>query len=83
MDRIKRGCRELGLSYMDSVTNFISIDTEIENIRVVKALRDRGVRVSTPGYDATGTYIRASTGLPEDTDLFLSTLKDVLVEQLS
>ena len=32
-------------------------------------------RVSTPGYDATGTYIRASTGLPEDTDAFLSALR--------
>ena len=82
MNRIKKGCQDLGLAYMDSVTNFISIDTGAENGSVVKALRERGVRVSTPGYDATGTYIRASTGLPEDTDLFLSALKDVLGQQL-
>ena len=66
---------------MNSVTNFISIDTGMENGPVVKALRDRGVRVSTPGYDATGTYIRASTGLPEDTHAFLSALEDVLAQQ--
>ena len=81
MSRIKKGCQDLGLAYMDSVTNFISIDTGVESGPVVRALRDRGVRVSTPGYDATGTYIRASTGLPEDTDAFLSALEDVLALQ--
>jgi len=81
MNRIKEGCRKMGLSYMDSVTNFISIDVGIENGPVVKAMRDRGVRISTPGYEATGTYIRASTGMPEDTDAFLSALEEVLAEQ--
>ena len=83
MNRIKKGCRDLGLSYMDSVTNFISIDVGLDNNLVVKAMRDKGVRVSTPGYEATGTYIRVSTGLPEDTNAFLAALAEILANPLS
>ena len=78
MNRIKNKCDDLGLKYMNSVTNFISIDVELPNGDVVKAMRDRGIRISTPGYESNGTYIRVSTGLSDDTTTFLSTLEEVL-----
>ena len=78
MNRIKKKCSDLGLSYMNSVTNFISIDVELPNGDVVKAMRDRGIRISTPGYESNGTYIRVSTGLSDDTTAFLNTLEEVL-----
>jgi histidinol-phosphate aminotransferase len=80
MNRIKSKCQELGLSYMDSVTNFISIDVGLPNGNVVKAMRDRGIRISTPGYESNGTFIRASTGLSDDTTAFLTTLEEVLAQ---
>ena len=82
MNRIKKKCSDLGLSYMNSVTNFISIDVELPNGDVVKAMRDRGIRISTPGYESNGTYIRVSTGLSDDTTAFLNTL-EVVLEKIS
>ena len=83
MNRIKAKCKKLGLHYMDSVTNFISIDVEIPNGEVVKAMRDRGIRISTPGYESNGTFIRVSTGLSDDTTAFLVALEEVLQELAS
>ena len=83
MNRIKAKCRELGLHYMDSVTNFISIDAGIPNGEVVKAMRDRGIRIATPGYESNGTFIRASTGQPEDTEAFLTALVEILADSAS
>jgi len=80
MNRIKSKCQELGLHYMDSVTNFISIDVGLPNGEVVKAMRDRGIRISTPGYESNGTFIRVSTGLTDDTTVFLIALEEVLGE---
>ena len=83
MNRIKAKCKKLGLHYMDSVTNFISIDVGIPNGEVVKAMRDRGIRISTPGYESNGTFIRVSTGLSDDTTAFLVALEEVLQELAS
>ena len=83
MNHIKAKCRELGLHYMDSVTNFISIDAGIPNGEVVKAMRDRGIRIATPGYESNGTFIRASTGQPEDTEAFLTALEEILADSAS
>ncbi|HIP08561.1 MAG TPA: hypothetical protein EYG65_02390 [Rhodospirillales bacterium] len=65
---------------MDSATNFISIDVGIPNGEVVKAMRDRGIRISIPGYESNGTFIRVSTGLTDDTTVFLIALEEVLGE---
>ena len=83
MDRIKAKCKNLRLNYMDSVTNFISIDVGIPNGEVVKAMRDRGIRISTPGYESNGTFNRVSTGLSDDTTAFLLALEEVLQELAS
>ena len=78
MNLIKSRCQEMGLRYMDSVTNFISIDVGLPNGEVVKTMRDRGIRISTPGYESNGTFIRVSTGRSDDTTVFLTALKEVL-----
>lgn len=83
MNHIKARCRKLGLPYMDSVTNFISIDVGLPNGEIVKAMRDRGIRIATPGYKSNGTFIRASTGQPEDTVAFLTALEEILADSSS
>ena len=50
MSKIKAKCQELGLNYMDSVTNFISIDVGVPNGELVQKMRERGIRISTPCY---------------------------------
>ncbi len=77
-ERLTTGMRALGLSPMDSVTNFIGVDAGMDAGYVVRAMRERGIRIATFGYEAAGTCIRVSTGLPEDTDAFLGALKEVL-----
>ena len=78
--RIIAGVRAMGLDAMDSVTNFIPIDVKRAAGPVVKGLRDRRVRVAGFGYEANGTFIRASTGLPADTDALLDGLTEILAE---
>ncbi|MBT7957399.1 MAG: aminotransferase class I/II-fold pyridoxal phosphate-dependent enzyme [Rhodospirillaceae bacterium] len=77
-DRIVEGLRELGYEPMQSVTNFVACDIGRPGMEVVKAMRERGVRISTVGGDAFVNYIRVSMGIPEDTDAFLRELRDVL-----
>ncbi|MEE2745862.1 MAG: aminotransferase class I/II-fold pyridoxal phosphate-dependent enzyme, partial [Pseudomonadota bacterium] len=81
MERIKSKCHELGLSYMDSVTNFICIDTGVANGDIVNKMREMNIRVSTPGYDSKGTFIRVSTGQSEDTTAFLLALESLLAKR--
>jgi histidinol-phosphate/aromatic aminotransferase/cobyric acid decarboxylase-like protein len=68
----------MGLNVMESVTNFVGVDVGRDAGEVVAEMRKRGVRISTFGYKSSGTFIRVSTGLPEDTDAFLSNLSEVL-----
>jgi histidinol-phosphate aminotransferase len=76
--RVVEGLRELGFEPMKSVTNFVSCKIDRAGAEVVTAMRERGVRISTIGGDEFANYIRLSMGIPEDTDAFLSNLKEVL-----
>ena len=78
MTRIKEACGDLGLSYMDSVTNFISIDVGRPGGEVVQQMRERGIRIATLGYDGKDNFIRVSMGQAKDTDAFLTALRDIL-----
>ena len=78
MGRIKAACRDMRLGYMDSVTNFIAIDVGRPAAQVVDAMRERSVRIATPGDDSRPTWIRASTGMPDDTEAFLTALREIL-----
>ena len=76
--RITEGVSAMGLATMASVTNFIPIDVRRPAGPVIQGLRDRRVRVAGFGYEASGHFIRVSTGTPEDTDAFLTALEQVL-----
>ncbi|MBT6275798.1 MAG: aminotransferase class I/II-fold pyridoxal phosphate-dependent enzyme [Chromatiales bacterium] len=76
-NRIRDGFRALGIEPMASVTNFISADIGMDAGTMVKAMRERGIRIATFGDPAYPTLIRVSTGFPEDTDAFLTALKEI------
>ena len=76
--RIITGLRDMGYSPMESVTNFVSCDIKHPATDVVKAMRARGVRISTVGGNEFINFIRLSMGRSEDTDAFLENLKEVL-----
>ncbi len=80
MSRIKDACRELGLTYMDSATNFISIDVGRSGKDVVAQMRERGIRITTPGYDGVPNHIRVSMGQAADTEAFLAALREILAD---
>lgn len=79
-ERLIDGLRAMGLAPMPSVTNFVGVDVRRNAGDVVAAMRERGVRIATFGYEAAGTCVRMSTGLPADTDVCLETLATVLAE---
>jgi histidinol-phosphate aminotransferase len=76
--RVIKGLRDMGYHPLESVTNFVSCDIKHLATDIVKAMRARSVRISTVGGDEFKNYIRLSMGKPEDTDAFLSNLKEVL-----
>jgi histidinol-phosphate aminotransferase len=79
-ERIKAGLRELGARPLESVTNFVAADVGVPAERVVRGMRERGVRIASFGYEAAGTWFRISTGTPADTDACIEALAEVLGE---
>ena len=76
--RITNGLKDMGYNPMDSVTKFVSCNINQPATDIVKAMRARGVRISTVGGNEYVNFIRLSMGTPEDTDAFLDNLKKVL-----
>lgn len=77
-ERLSDALRAMGLVVLPSVTNFIGVDVGRNAGEVVAAMRERSVRISTFGYEATGSFVRISTGRAEDTDACVKALKEVL-----
>ena len=78
--RIIKGLQDMGYEPMDSVTNFVACDVKHPGADIVKAMRSRGVRISTVGGAKFENFIRLSMGTPEDTEAFLFHIKEVLSE---
>ena len=75
-ERVGREASSLGATVYPSSTNFMLLRTEIPD--VAKRLKDHGVMVFDPSRQLSSEYIRVSIGTPEENDLFLSALKQVL-----
>lgn len=76
--RIMDGIRDIGFEPMNSVTNFVSVNVGRPGTEVVKAMRERGIRIATVGEGDFTNFIRVTMGTAEDTAVFLTTLRDVL-----
>ncbi len=78
MRQLELGLAELGLAFIPSVGNFISVDTGREAGEVYTALLREGVIVRpVANYDLPG-FLRISVGLPEENQRCLAALARVL-----
>jgi histidinol-phosphate aminotransferase len=70
--------KKMGLSYVQSVTNFILIDVKKDCATVFKDLLKQGVIVRDMKQYNLNTFIRVTIGTPSENRKFISALKKVL-----
>ena len=79
MKQLTAGVKALGLDYIPSYGNFVTVDV-IDGPKVFNALLKRGVIVRPiVGYELP-RHVRVTIGLPHENDRFLASLKEALAE---
>jgi len=78
LKQLQQGFDAMGLSYIPSVGNFISVDVGQEAAPLYQALLYEGVIVRPVGNYEMPNHLRISVGLPEQNERFLNGLKNVL-----
>lgn len=71
--------KALGLNYTPTFANFVWVDLGRECRPIYEALLRRGIITRTGDIFGAPTYLRVTTGTPEENALFLSALRDVLL----
>ena len=71
-------CDDLGLSYIPTVGNFLTIDFGRDATPIYDELLSRGVIVRPIGVYEMPNHLRVTVGLPEENQRFIETLKTVL-----
>ena len=74
--RMLKELEKLGCQVFGSEANFLLVKTDIPDL--VRELYERGVRVSDLACTWLPGYIRVSIGTPEDNDILLSKIGDIL-----
>ena len=74
--KVSKKLEEIGLEVYPSNTNFLLIKTKIPGIG--EKLMDRGILVFDLSDQWLSGYIRVSIGTPEENDIFLSKIKEIL-----
>jgi len=69
--------KKIGLSFVDSVTNFILIDVGRNSFEVSQALLKKGVIVRDMGFWGLDTYIRVTIGTPGENKKFIEALRKI------
>jgi histidinol-phosphate aminotransferase len=75
-ERVKKKLEKMKLQVYSSTTNFLLIKTNIPDI--AKELKDRGISVSDLSNQWLPGYIRVSIGTPQENDIFLLTIGELL-----
>ncbi len=78
MKQIVHGLKELGLSYIPSRGNFLSIDLQREGMPVYEALLRKGVIVRPVASYGMRNFLRVTVGNPAENERFLAALQAVL-----
>ncbi len=74
---LEKFCKDLGLKYIPTTTNFMLIDVR-DGIEVTEQLLKRGIIVrSMKGYDLA-QYIRVTFGTPDENQKFVNVLRELL-----
>jgi histidinol-phosphate aminotransferase len=78
MGLLTEGFSRMGLQYIPSVANFVSVDIGKDAAKVYDALLHEGVIVRPVANYGMPNHIRVTIGLPEENERFLAALKKVL-----
>ena len=78
MQQLVKGLEALGLEYIPSVGNFVSIDVGRDPAQVYEALLRKGVIVRPVDNYGMPGFLRVSVGLPEENQRFLDAIEQVL-----
>jgi len=78
MQRLTAACEALGLEYIPSVGNFLTIDVERPGDAVYEALLREGVIVRPVANYGLPRHLRVTVGLPEENERFIAALTRVL-----
>lgn len=78
MKRLTEAFRELGLSYIPSVANFVAVDLGRPAAPAYEALLREGVIVRPIGGYGMPNHLRVTIGLPQENERFLAALKTVI-----
>ena len=75
---LTQACEQMGLGYIPSVGNFISIDFGRDAMPIYEALLQQGVIVRPIGGYQMPNHLRVTVGLPEENARFVDALQAVL-----
>ena len=71
-------CTEMGLAYIPSVGNFLTIDMGCDAMPIYDALLHKGVIVRPIGVYGMPNHLRVTVGLAEENARFIDALREVL-----
>ncbi len=77
-EQVCAGLEGMGLSYVPSYTSFVLFPIDMKGEPFIERMFDRGIGVRAFHIDGKD-YCRVSVGKPEEVELFLSALRQVLV----
>lgn len=75
-ERVSQKASAMGVEVYPSSTNFLLMRTSQAN--AARKLKERGVLVFDPSNQFPSQFIRVSIGTPEENDIFLSSLEEIL-----
>jgi histidinol-phosphate aminotransferase len=78
LQQLAQGCQRLGLSFIPSVGNFITVELPGEALPVYQKLLHEGVIVRPLQPYRMPRHLRVTVGLPEESERFLAALQKVL-----
>jgi len=78
MAQLTEGFKELGLTWIPSAGNFVSVELRQDGQAIYEALLRKGVIVRPVGVYEMPTFLRISIGTPAENEKFLNALKEVL-----
>ena len=80
MQQLTQAFASLGLSWIPSAANFVSVDLKRDAMPVYEALLKKGVIVRPVGVYEMPEFLRISIGTGQENEFFINALKDVLSE---
>lgn len=80
LDYFYKRLKELGLPFIESQGNFVLFDTLRDAQKVFQALLKRGVIMRPVGNYGLPQHLRLSVGLPEENEMAMKALEEVLKE---